>query len=152
MINITYQVGSALPANNEILFEQRDFVLVAAGFILGVLAIIGGLYYSGGPPALGPITGIFDKIGSTASNSRQATPTPQPGQPSNPAAGEQTLRVRLNCLSIHKCAGYECETIATLPLGARVTLLGQCNSSTGEEWCKIRSSNGEGWVSRYYLE
>jgi hypothetical protein len=70
-----------------------------------------------------------------------------------PAAGSgQVLRVRQNNLSMHKCPGYECQSIGTLAIGTKVTLLGDRDTSTGEEWCRVRAGTREGWVGRYYLE
>lgn len=153
MTHTTYWSDGALPVRPGLRLEQRDLGLIVVGFILGVISIIAFFYYRGGPPALGPISGLFDSAGQSSGDRRQ-TPTPVPGAPAQGAqpGGSQTMRVKLNGLSVHKCPGYECETVATLPLGAQVSLLGQCNTSAGEEWCRIRSGNGEGWVSRYYLE
>ena len=147
---------------------------------IGLFSLMGGagllsglLYYIGGSEALRPVTGLGSRIGrpvdatttSPASRTTEADPTLSgPGRPSDdpsprsapPATTVNTsgtpLRVKLNNLTLHRCPGYECETVASLPFGTQVVLLGDRDASPGEEWCRVRAGKFEGWVSRYYLE
>lgn len=178
--------------------DQRDWTIFLSGLGVGVVLILGSLYYIGGKSALLPITGLGDRLiersglklkrsrgtdlagselssssgsgvddnlqasafdppssassASSPSSVRPATPQSSPAESKGNGASGLSMRVRINNLTIHKCAGYECASIATLPLGASVTLLGDCDTSTGEEWCRVRAAKIEGWVSRYYLE
>lgn len=163
------------------MLERRDFGVGATGLGLGLVLILGLFYYLGGRPALYPLISMGEKMAGRAGISVTPTPDDQvpvdsvtggtvgsggytgsrgPGQPSTaggvkvaPAAGSgQVLRVRQNNLSMHKCPGYECQSIGTLAIGTKVTLLGDRDTSTGEEWCRVRAGTREGWVSRYYLE
>ena len=141
-------------------YQGRDFGLVFVGIIVGIIMLLFLFWYRGGRPALSPMTSLFDRF-----TGGSVTPTPTPGrpgqglEPTRPPAtggggggGGQIMRVKLNNLSMHRCPGYDCETVATLPLGSQVIMTGERDASVGEEWVKIRAGSREGWVSRYYLE
>ena len=155
------------------MIDRRDIGVGLVSLIGGLGLISGLLYYSGGSSALNPVfdiwPGLARRIGLAVppaplsrpgENSAVATsPGEAVGQPVRPqpapagaAATGVALRVKLNNLTLHRCPGYDCETIASLPLGATVTLLGERDGSPGEEWCRVRAGTREGWVSRYYLE
>lgn len=159
------------------MLERRDFGIGATGLGLGLILILGLFYYLGGRPALYPLISMGEKLAGrtgidvtptpdsqppvtdsvpggytgTVNDSRPATSGVKPVTP-RVVSGSQVLRVRQNNLSIHKCPGYECQSLGTLAIGTKVTLLGDRDTSTGEEWCRVRVGNREGWVSRYYLE
>jgi len=163
------------------MLERRDFGVGATGLGLGLVLILGLFYYLGGRPALYPLIHMGEKIAGRAGISVTPTPDGQVpvdsvtggtvgsggysgsrSEGQSPAAGGvkavpavgsgQVLRVRQNNLSMHKCPGYECQSIGTLAIGTKVTLLGDRDTSTGEEWCRVRAGTREGWVGRYYLE
>ena len=113
-------------------------------------------------PAAGKESGMVWGEADATTGRPVVSPTPKPtAGPKTAAAGSQgfigerggtTLQVKLNNLTLHKCPGFDCETIASLPLGSRVLLLGERDNSQGEEWCRVRVGTREGWVSRYFLE
>lgn len=104
---------------------------------------------------------VWGEPGATAGQP-VVSPTPKPtSSPKTAPAGNQgfigerggtILQVKLNNLTLHKCPGFDCETITSLPIGSRVLLLGERDNSQGEEWCRVRVGTREGWVSRYFLE
>jgi len=144
-------------------------VLVGAAVILSGVA-----YYQGGDSAFGSIRELGARIASRVGGSSRARPAGNEGEydPGIPAregsvtdqdpqasttattsaSSGTVLRVKLNKLTVHRCPGYDCEILSSLPLGTKVVLLGDRDGSLGEEWCRVRAGKVEGWVSRYYLE
>lgn len=144
--------------------EKRDLGIGLGGLLTGLVLVSGLFYYVGGWKAFEPVTSkgseVAEKVGIKIPDNANVQPTPRMAEspkstptPSGlPARGTSTLRVKLNNLTMHRCPGYDCDKITSLPLGAKVVLLGERDSSPGEEWCKVRVGAYEGWVSRYYLE
>lgn len=147
--------------------EKRDLGVGLGGLLTG-LALLGGLlYYTGGWKAFDPVTNkgsqMAEKVGIKMPTEGEPQPTPRgaetprtapslPGASTSPNRGAGILRVKLNNLTMHRCPGYDCEKLATLPSGTKVVLLGDLDSAPGEVWCRVRVGTTEGWVSRYYLE
>jgi hypothetical protein len=158
------------PVNEEEgTMERRDIGIGLGGLLTGLALVSGLLYYAGGWEAFSPVTNkgnqMAEKVGIRMPASTDAEPEPSlrvteipkstasPGASANPSTGGTAiLRVKLNNLTMHRCPGYECEKIATLPIGTKVVLLGERDLSPGEEWCRVRVGKSQGWVSRYYLE
>jgi hypothetical protein len=156
------------------MIARRDIGVGLISLLGGVGLLSGLLYYIGGSEAFEPLISLGSRISRQAGVT--ASPTPFVGtadttaDPSNrnrpstapdrqtprplakPDASGTSLRVKLNNLTLHRCPGYECETVTSLPLGTKVVLLGDRDASPGEEWCRVRAGKTEGWVSRYYLE
>lgn len=162
--------------------ERRDLGIGLGGLLAGFGLVSGLFYYSGGKQAFNPVTSLGERLSPSAAVTPTPTETtnagtgaeylagrpvssPSPTASLKPGAAKAagntgftgevrgaTLQVKSNNLTMHKCPGYECETVISLPLGTRVTLLGERDNSQGEEWCRVRAGNREGWVSRYFLE
>jgi len=153
---------------------RREIAIGLFSLMGGAGLLSGALYYLGGSEALKPVTSIGSGIGRQIGIAPTPTPNPRPlgsdpdfsstrGSSNDPNprttpparnlnATGTPLRVKLNNLTLHRCPGYECETVTSLPFGTQVILLGERDSSPGEEWCRVRAGKSEGWVSRYYLE
>jgi hypothetical protein len=162
--------------------ERRDLGIALGGLVAGFGLVSGLFYYNGGKQVINPLANFGERLTPSAAVSPTPVETTsagggaeylagRPGASPSPAAslkpgaarsaansgftGEvrgATLQVKSNKLTMHKCPGYDCETVTSLPIGTRVILLGESDNSQGEEWCRVRSGNREGWVSRYFLE
>lgn len=151
---MTAAIGYEAPVIHQ--YQGRDFGLTLLGIILGIFMILLTFYYRGGPSSLTPITSIFDR-----SRGQSTTPPSQPPRGSSGSGrieegsaipGAKSLRVKVENLNLRTCPGFDCQPVATLPLGMPVTDLGQREFAYGLEWYKVRAERYEGWVVRYYLE
>ncbi|MBK9315884.1 MAG: SH3 domain-containing protein [Acidobacteria bacterium] len=139
--------------------QGRDFGLVLLGFLLGVVLLVGLMWYRGGSSDSGisTITNILDFRRKTPESNQNVGPnggliTPQqPIQQATPFRAS-TLRVKVDNLTLRSCAGFDCSSLTTLPRGATVSLLGERQFAHDQEWVKVRIGSQEGWVSRYFLE
>lgn len=134
----------------------RDVGLVVLGIFLGVVMLVGLMWYRGGSSDSGisTITSILDfrrKTPAETSQSGGIITTQQPIQQATPFRAS-SLRVKVDNLTLRSCPGFDCSSLTTLPRGATVNLLGERQFAHDQEWVKVRVGSQEGWVSRYFLE
>ncbi len=129
------------PRSAEDLYLKRDYSQFFTGLILGIiLTLIGLYYYRGGFNFPRPVS-----VGSEEDRIDRPTPI-------RPSSRYGTLRVRGANVRMRSCPGFNCNEVALLQPGMRVSDLGQTDFIDNEEWIKVRAGSQEGWVSRFYLE
>jgi hypothetical protein len=139
------------------MLTKRDLLSSLAGLALGPVLLLGVAYLVGGKEVLAPLNEAADRMLDWIQRERQLTDpatgtiSPIPEAVADHSAG-MTMSVRTSTLPLLFCPRKDCPTVALIPAGGKVRMLGKRAADRGTEWSHVRFERQEGWVARHELE
>ena len=149
------------------MLTKRDLLASLAGMAGGPILLLGLAYLVGGKEILAPLNQAADQMlewikreKHTPSSSTPSAPpvlddqrsplTPQETAPHGSAG--MTMSTKVTTLHLLACPRTDCATIASIPEGENVVMLGNRAGNGATEWARVRFERHEGWVARHDLE
>jgi len=139
------------------MLTKRDLLSSLAGLALGPVLLLGVAYLVGGKEVLAPLNEAADRMLDWIQRERQLTDpaagsiSPIPEAVADHSAG-RTMSVRTPNLPLLFCPRKDCPTVALVPAGGKVRMLGKRAADRGTEWSHVRFERQVGWVARHELE
>ena len=149
------------------MLTKRDLLASLAGTVAGPILLLGLAYFVGGKEILGPLNQAADQMLEWIHRERKAPPQPTgsaapvvadqrstlpPQEPVPDGSADVTMWTKVMNLQLLACPRTECATIASIPVGEKVLMLGNRAGDGATEWSQIRFERHEGWVARHDLE
>jgi hypothetical protein len=133
--------------------SRKDTGFFSGGLLSGILTILLLLYFGGGPPAIQPITFVFNKRAREQSLAdRKLLEQCRNGEvPPVIRPGSIIYEIRNANVNMRICPGFDCDPVYTLQPGMQIADAGGREFRHGVDWIRVSANGREGWVSRGLL-